>query len=117
MVDIKPPTGPGAADPSAATEATQQGETVQGPGLNAFVDAAQATQGNQAVQDPFVALAAQVRSGALTSEQAVEKLIESALDGMEGTLSEAQRQDLVDTMRHALQDDPTLLALQAELNR
>lgn len=118
MIDIKPPTGPGAADATAAAEAGQErSEGVQGPGLSAFVDAAQASQGNSAVQEPLAALAAQVRSGALTQEQAVEQLIEGALSGMESTLSESQRQDLVETMRHALQNDPTLLALQAELSQ
>ena len=100
-----------------AEGASEQAEATQGPGLSAFVDAAQSAQGSNAVQDPFAALAAQVRSGAITQEQAIEQLIEGALSGMDQVLSESQRNDLVDTMRHALQNDPTLLALQAELAR
>ena len=118
MVDIKPPTGPSAADSSAVTEAGQdQSEGVQAPGLHAFVDAAQASESSNAVQEPLAALAAQVHSGAISQEQAIDQLIEGALSGMEGVLSESQREDLVETMRSALQNDPTLLALQAELGQ
>lgn len=119
MADIKPPYGPSSVDPSAVDGTSSPPESganerVAGAAFSAQVEAA-SQQADSVQQDPMADLAAQVQSGQLTKEQAVEQLVERALGDVQGHLTEAQREELTATMRAALADDPTLLALQAQL--
>ncbi len=100
---IKPPDGPSGPDAPTA-----QPDAVEGaPGeFKAAVDAA---AGPGAAADA-------VRAGTLDPSQAVEGLVQRALATARG-LPEAQRQKLEAQLRAALAEDPTLLALQEDLQR
>ena len=56
-------------------------------------------------------LASAVRSGALQPDQAVQQLVDRALSGVGGKLSEAQRLELTAVLREALENDPALREL------
>lgn len=63
-------------------------------------------------------LAAAVKSGELAPSQVVEQLVARALDAPAARgLTEAGRAQLERSLRTALAEDPTLLALQADLGR
>ncbi len=128
MTSIKPPDGRSPIGPltPSGTGATSV-DAPQQPGAASFRAAlsdvseagaqAVATSGapGAAGADPIAQLAESVRSGALTPEQAVERLVDRALAGMERTLTEAQRNELSGLLRAALESDPTLGELRAAL--
>lgn len=63
------------------------------------------------------ALVAQVRAGALSVDQALERLLARAVDGVGAALPPAARDELEGLLREALQSDPTLRALLQEAGR
>jgi hypothetical protein len=65
--------------------------------------------------DPVSELAAAVRSGAIDSEQAIERLLDRAVGGVGSRLSSAQRQELTVVLRQALDHDPALRELRDAL--
>jgi hypothetical protein len=80
----------------------------QGPG-------AAATARGPAAADPVAELAQAVRSGALSAEQALERLVERAVSGVGRGLSQAQRAELTVVLRTALESDPALRELRDAL--
>lgn len=52
-----------------------------------------------------------MRSGALSAEQAIDRLVERTLAGVGAGLSEAQRAELGAVLRSALESDPALSEL------
>jgi hypothetical protein len=58
--------------------------------------------------DAIAALAQALRAGTISSEQAIEQLVQRAVAGMARDLSEAQRVELAGVLREALQNDPAL---------
>jgi hypothetical protein len=65
--------------------------------------------------DPIAELAQAVRSGAVTAQQALDRLIERVAEGTGRHLSAAQRAELGVVLRSALQTDPALSALREAL--
>jgi hypothetical protein len=143
MSPIKPPDGkvPGAASPTSGPAPTTP-NTEQRAGV-AFDDALSAAEraraaapqsaGPTAVQqsaastqtqgiaraggnDPIAELAHAVRTGALSPEQALERLVDRIADGTGKHLSVAQRAELGVLLRSALQTDPALIALRDALS-
>jgi hypothetical protein len=138
MSPIKPPDGkvPGAASPPSGSAPTSP-NVEQRAGV-AFDDALAAAErartaasqsaGPSAVQqsaasaqaqsiaraggaDPIAELAHAVRTGALSPEQALERLVDRIADNTGKHLSVAQRAELGVLLRSALQTDPALIAL------
>lgn len=69
------------------------------------------------LRDP-AAIAGALKTGAVTPEQAIDALVAKTLESpMALSLSPAGRADLERTLRSALANDPTLLAMQADLGR
>ncbi len=78
------------------------------------VSATEATRSAGAVAD----LAAAVKSGAMEPSAVVDQLVARALDAPAArALTETGRAQLEQALRSALANDPTLLALQADLGR
>ena len=66
---------------------------------------------------PATDIAASLRAGSMSAQQAVEALIERALSAPAARgLTDAGRADLARHLRNALAEDPTLRALQADLS-
>lgn len=104
-VDASEAQGP--VEAAAATEVGQAPE-VNGPGA---VDSAVSS----ADVDPLEAIAADVRVGTLSPEQAVDQLVERALGEVAASLTPAQQDELRALLRAAVADDPTLGALGREI--
>ncbi len=80
------------------------------------VDAAKPVGG--AAASDVASLAASLEAGRLTPSAVVDQLVARALDAKEArALSDVGRAELERTLRAALAHDPTLLSLQAELER
>lgn len=126
MTAIKPPDGPPVKGPLSPTAANTSGaagsagpegasfrdalEQATAAGKTAPTDASAASQGS-AAPDAIGELANAVRSGALQPDQAVQQLVDRALAGVAGKLSEAQRLELTAVLRQALENDPALADL------
>jgi hypothetical protein len=124
MTSIKPPDGrPGPISPSSTGGSSDSG-AAERVGSSSFRQAleqaggAAPTQGAAAANtagataaDPIAELAQAVRSGALTAEQAIERLLDRALTGVGARLSPAQRDELTAVLRSALEGDPALSEL------
>jgi hypothetical protein len=129
MTAIKPPDGPplkGPISPASAnttgaagsagperTSATFRDALEQATAAGkaaAHTESAGASQGG-AAPDAISDLATAVRSGALQPDQAVQQLVDRALSGVGGKLSEAQRLELTAVLRQALENDPALADL------
>ncbi|AKF10670.1 hypothetical protein DB32_007819 [Sandaracinus amylolyticus] len=67
--------------------------------------------------DALKALAEEVRSGRIDASQAIDRLVERALGGMAASLPPARRAELEAMLRAALEEDPTLAAMQRDLAR
>ena len=138
MSSIKPPDGrvPGAASPSSGlAPSTPSAEQRSGVAFDEALAAAeraraaapqapvQQTAAGGAAQaaarardiDPIAELAQAVRSGAVSTEQALDRLVERIADGTGRHLSATQRAELGVVLRAALQTDPALSALRDAL--
>jgi hypothetical protein len=74
-----------------------------------------AVQGSAATGgDAVSALVAQINTGRVSMEQAVEQLLQHTVATMGGYLSGGQTAELAELLRSALTNDPTLRALQTE---
>ncbi len=124
MSSIKPPDGrsspiatgtadgssePGAADraggPSFREALDQAGGAERSQGVSAGATAGAVTA------DPISELAQAVRAGALSPEQAIERLVDRAVSAVGAQLSQAERAELGAVLRSALQSDPALSEL------
>lgn len=124
MTQIKPPTGSSSVlppehlqspnTPDASVASTQN---ASGPSLGDLVEAAEQRAVPTEVNPSTDSLTDQIKAGTLTQSQAVDQLIEKALGDVASALSSEQRQDLEQTMRAALANDPTLIALQNDLGK
>jgi hypothetical protein len=128
MTSIKPPSS-GTSGPQALPEradaagGSQQTDRAESSAFQqSLAEANQASQANQAAgvagsagahADPVGALARSVESGAITLDQAVERLVEQTLEKAGRHLSGEQRTELTALLRSALQDDPTLAGLRS----
>jgi hypothetical protein len=121
MTSIKPPDGrPGVVIPidSGSSEPAAP-ERVGGPSFREVLEQAGAAGQAQAsagaagstAADPIAELANAVRGGALSAEQAIERLVERAVAGIGARLSPAQRAELTAVLRGALESDPALREL------
>jgi hypothetical protein len=119
MTSIKPPDGrPSAVPPAGAGEAGSA-ERAGGPSFREALERAGGAvqaEGTAPAQtsvaaDPVGELARAVRSGALSAEQAIERLVERAVAAVGGQLSAAQRSELNAVLHEALQSDPALREL------
>lgn len=113
------PTAPGQAPFAAAPAGADFREALARAEGAAAAEGAQAASGPAAAlgSDPLGELAGLVRSGALTPDQALDRLLDRALGQVGRGLSEAQRAELAVVLRTALEADPGLQALRSELGR
>lgn len=114
MTTIKPPGDANSAMPTAVTSAAD--ESAGAAEFQALLDApaVDAAPGPTQVAElsgDLAPLLDQVRSGELTSDGAVQVLIERALQGVGPTLDAAGRTELESVLRSALESDPNLIAL------
>jgi hypothetical protein len=120
MTTIKPATG-GITEQLGSTQAsdvehgpattgTSFRELLQGPEATPPASHAPAAATGLESSAPS-ALAQAVRSGALTAEQALDKLVERAVTGTGASLSEPQRSELRALLQEALLADPVLREL------
>jgi hypothetical protein len=133
MTSIKPTSGPvttpshtvGSSDLSPASaldgpqELSQTSEAQRTGDLRSVAsghvaapNAADQAGGVQQVN--LVDLAKAVEAGELTMGQAVERLVEGSLGSLPRQLTELERTELSQLLRQAVQNDPTLGALQDE---
>lgn len=123
MSSIKPPDGRPSAVPATGGSAGEAGpaERAVGPSFRQALERAGGAaqpQGPGAAAtaasspgDPVAELARAVKSGALSPEQAIERLVERAVAGIGAQLSAAQRSELTAVLRGALESDPALREL------
>lgn len=125
MTSIKPPDGrPATISPTGVGPGEAGGaERAGGPSFREALERAGgaspaersdavAAQTGAAAADPVAELAHAVRSGALSAEQAIERLVERAVGAVGGQLSPAERSELTAVLREALRSDPALRELQ-----
>lgn len=129
MSSIKPPDGRGTgaglpvapeqgSGAAAAAGADFREALARAEGVAAGEGARGAHGARAAVgTDPLAELAGLVRSGALTPEAALDRLVERALGQAARGLSDAQRAELAVVLRTALEADPALQALRDGLGR
>ena len=129
MSSIKPPDGRGAGaglpvSPEQGTGATGPAgadfrETLSRAEKSTAGEAAEGARASQAAagSDPLTELASLVRSGALTPQAALDRLVERALGRVAKGLDDAQRAELATVLRTALEADPALQALRDGLGR
>ncbi len=126
MTSIKPPhTGlpaPASAPGEASPTSTRQARENQAASFQQAVGDAQAGQASavaatagQTAADPIAALSQQIKAGTLSVDQAVERLIERAGQGVARHLGERERSELTELLRSALAHDPALAALRDDL--
>lgn len=110
---IKPPGGPPSAPPPPDLSGAGEGR------FRGTLEAARAPEASRATpQGALGALASELRSGSLTPEAAVARLLEQHLSsGPARALTPAARAELERMLRARLEEDPTLLTLTAELGR
>ena len=122
---IKPPgtSGPSRPDVMGASQSdstrSSQNETVDFERLleTENTDAAAASNIAQTPETEHLeALDRALQSGDITPEQAIDQMVEQALRSARD-LPVTQREALERQLRTALTEDPTLLALQKDLNR
>lgn len=134
MTSIKPPVGPSSAGfiPEAAvdsaslvtdpaTAAKVGAPDPSAPGVTGAMGAGQAgaAQAVAAAErgtgvDAAQTLAAAVSRGELSYAQALDRVVEGAVQGLSAQLSDLDRADLTAVLQHALAHDPTLAALRDE---
>ncbi|UJR85924.1 hypothetical protein [Sandaracinus amylolyticus] len=115
---IKPPgTGPTSGAPTdvgGATSAEGASDAFRAE-LEKAGGAKSAATGARA--DALKALAEEVRSGRIDASQAIDRLVERAMGGAAASLPPARRAELEAMLRAALEEDPTLAAMQRDLAR
>jgi len=122
MSSIKPPGGAPLPIQPSTTPAGDAGaaEQAAGPSFRQALDSAAGTGQVQqpaaaapgsVTADPIAELAQAVRAGALSREQALERLVERAVSGVGAELTQTQRAELSAVLREALQNDPALREL------
>jgi hypothetical protein len=125
MSSIKPPGGKPPIDQSGPSQAPEGAEAT-GP---SFGDALQSARQAQAAPEarpteagaqsgatePIAELADALERGELNVEQALERLLEHSLAGVDRQLSAEQRGELLAMLRSALEHDPALAELKAHL--
>jgi hypothetical protein len=107
------PTGPGADSDVVGAERSGEAfhELLDGArpaGAPGTTGMGAAPAGAATGSDAIAALAQALRAGTITSEQAIDQLVQRAVAGMARDLSEAQRGELAVVLREALQNDPAL---------
>ena len=119
MTTIKPPGGPGAPPP---VERPAEGPR---PGSGDFraqvgeVSRLPVGEGQPAAVGSLAAtLAAEIQSGRLEVREAIDRLVQRQLSaGPVASLPAARRAELEAALRAALEEDPTLAAMQKDLAR
>lgn len=123
---IKPP---GTGGPPAAGLAPEVGGAsstdrgafraeLEAPAAEAARDVRSGEAAPSARADALRALADEVRSGRLDAKTAIDRLVERALGaGPAAALPPARRAELEALLRSALDEDPTLVAIQRDLTR
>jgi hypothetical protein len=130
MSAIKPPDGrPTSVAPTGqGSSETGAAQRSSGPSFRQALDEARAATGSPAAgtvgaggtagaaaADPIAQLASAVRSGAVSAEQAIERLLDRAVGGVSARLSQDQRAELTAVLRQALEHDPALRELRDAL--
>lgn len=122
---IKPPGGSPEGAPESAEAPDESGsdvgelrDMVEGAEASGSVSGRGGVTESAATQasSPVDALRADVASGRLDADEAIERLVQRALAGAPG-LDEPQRAALEAQLREALAEDPTLVALRKDLQR
>jgi hypothetical protein len=104
--------GAGAADGGAFRAAMDE------PGADAVREPRAGATASSARADALRALAEEVRSGRIDASTAIDRLVERALGaGPVAALPPARRAELEALLRSALEEDPTLAAMQRDLAR
>jgi hypothetical protein len=103
-----PDTGPSGPDAIGHVAELPSAAEVTGAG------AASSARGAGAA-DAIGALAQAIGDGSLTVEQAMERLVEHAVRGIDRHLTAPERAELIGLLREALADDPSLGELRASL--
>ncbi|MDD9940884.1 MAG: hypothetical protein OXU20_07610 [Myxococcales bacterium] len=126
MTSIKPPGGKhpldgatGAsldvgAEAVSATATETDKPVAAGVGVSSADGVSEAGSVDQVELGPLEALSADLASGRIAPEAAVEALVQRALADVAGVLSAEQLQDLEATLRAVFADDPTMSALRAD---
>lgn len=112
------PTGPAASDdvrtPGSGAAFQEELAKAGTTGATASATPAASTQRTELLR----ALADEIRSGHVDPKQAVDRLIERTLTtGPAAALPPARRVELEALLRAALEEDPTLQAMQRDLSR
>jgi len=115
---IKPPGDPSASQDAVGASSGDSAEVEGASGaFGAMVDGTSAQDGVAAPEASAVGgLENDLASGRLTADAAIEQLVQRALGSASG-LPEAHRAALEAQLRQALEGDPTLVALQEDLQR
>lgn len=102
--------------PAGAGGVTEAGAP-EGAGA-AFRAAVADARGASAASGEVAAIASEIKAGTLQASEAVERLVQRALSsGTAAALPPAQRERLAEMLRAQLAEDPTLQALQRDLQR
>ena len=112
MSSIKPPGS--LSDAPAATEAAAVESSGRAEAPRQSEPAAQPVEA-AVTPDAIAQIATAVGEGALTVDQAIERLVERAMGPVVSQLSEAERDELVALLRDALANDPALVSLRDSL--
>ena len=122
---IKPPGGSPEGGPESAEAPDESGSDVgelrdmvseSGASERAVSDGVVSESAAASANTPIDALRADVASGRLDADQAMERLVHRALPSAPG-LDESQRAALEAQLREALAEDPSLIALRKDLQR
>lgn len=125
MTSIKPPSlpsptatdlsqGPAGAGPASAQKAAE-------PSFSQALDQARTagvggeTRVTGTGGDAVAELSRELAAGRLSADQALDRLVERAANGVARNLSASERAELLDVLRTALASDPTLAALRDSL--
>jgi len=118
MTTIKPPADVSSPTPAGGAEAVD--EATGAAEFQALLDGPEAADAAGSAEGAAAAgplageigpLVEQVRAGTLSVDGAVHALIERALQGVGPALDAPGRSELESVLRHALESDPTLIAL------
>jgi hypothetical protein len=119
----RPPGGPGGADGSApagqggARRPDEAGHAFHGALERAGAGGAPEGAAGVGRANPVEAIVEDLRAGHIDATDAVERLVQRALEGPAAALPPARRAELEAHLRRSLRDDPTLAALTRDLSR
>ncbi len=117
---IKPPGQGATPSPTSDVDASRAPGSVKagGESFQSTLEKTSHSASATSTADAVRALVDDVKAGRATVGQALDRLVARALDsGIARTLPAAQRADLEASLRTALLDDPSLVALTKELER